>query len=108
GFNLSGQLDLVVYYANANDSSNTDWSSSFSNYAVLRDSSWTVPSFSLNPSLTAITFSTNTQALVGSINAPTSAGATSITLVPEPSTYALMALGGLVLFFMVRRRKVQA
>lgn len=41
-------------------------------------------------------------------------GATNITLnavstaVPEPSTYALMAIGGLVVFFMVRRRKVQA
>ena len=32
----------------------------------------------------------------------------SVSVVPEPSTYALMALGGLVLFFMVRRRKVQA
>jgi hypothetical protein len=32
----------------------------------------------------------------------------SLAAVPEPSTYALMALGGLVLFFMVRRRKVQA
>jgi hypothetical protein len=32
----------------------------------------------------------------------------SLQAVPEPSTYALMALGGLVLFFMVRRRKVQA
>jgi hypothetical protein len=27
--------------------------------------------------------------------------------VPEPSTYALMALGGLVLFFIARRRKAQ-
>jgi hypothetical protein len=32
----------------------------------------------------------------------------SLNTVPEPSTYALMALGGLALFFMVRRRKVQA
>jgi hypothetical protein len=32
----------------------------------------------------------------------------SLQVVPEPSTYALMALGGLVLFFMVRRRKAQA
>jgi hypothetical protein len=41
-----------------------------------------------------------------------SSGTVGITIsavsVPEPSTYALMALGGLVLFFMVRRRKVQA
>ena len=31
----------------------------------------------------------------------------SLTAVPEPSTYALMALGGLVLLFMARRRKAQ-
>jgi hypothetical protein len=41
-----------------------------------------------------------------------SSGSVGITIsavsVPEPSTYALMAIGGLVLFFMVRRRKVQA
>jgi hypothetical protein len=37
------------------------------------------------------------------------AGANLVSLqaVPEPSTYALMALGGLVLFFVVRRRKAQ-
>jgi hypothetical protein len=32
----------------------------------------------------------------------------SIATVPEPSTYALMALGGLALFFIARRRKAQA
>jgi hypothetical protein len=31
----------------------------------------------------------------------------NLNLVPEPSTYALMALGGLVLFFIARRRKAQ-
>jgi hypothetical protein len=32
----------------------------------------------------------------------------SLQVVPEPSTYALMALGGLVLFFAIRRRSAQA
>jgi hypothetical protein len=32
----------------------------------------------------------------------------TVTAVPEPSTYALMALGGLVMFYMIRRRKAQA
>jgi hypothetical protein len=31
----------------------------------------------------------------------------SLAAIPEPSTYALMALGGLVLFFIARRRKAQ-
>jgi hypothetical protein len=34
--------------------------------------------------------------------------AQSLSIIPEPSTYALMALGGLVLFFIARRRKAQA
>lgn len=31
----------------------------------------------------------------------------NLSVIPEPSTYALMALGGLVLFFIARRRKAQ-
>jgi len=31
----------------------------------------------------------------------------NLSVVPEPSTYALMALGGLVVFFIARRRKAQ-
>jgi hypothetical protein len=102
------QLSLALYYSGSIDSSDFNWSGSITNYAILQDSTWTVPTFSLNPALTAITFTGSTQALVGSISNPSTVGATSITLVPEPSTYALMALGGLVLFFVVRRRKVQA
>jgi hypothetical protein len=31
----------------------------------------------------------------------------AVSTIPEPSTYALMALGGLVLFYIARRRKAQ-
>ncbi len=44
----------------------------------------------------------------GNTGGLTGASLVSLQAVPEPSTYALMALGGLVVFFMVRRRKVQA
>jgi hypothetical protein len=46
----------------------------------------------------------NSSSASGSINVQLA----QLSVVPEPSTYALMALGGLVLFFMVRRHKVQA
>ena len=39
---------------------------------------------------------------------PNSSGVASLNVVPEPSTYALMALGGLALFFIARRRKLKA
>jgi PEP-CTERM motif len=46
----------------------------------------------------------NSSSASGSINVTLS----SLSVVPEPSTYALMALGGLALFFIARRRKAQA
>ena len=107
------QLYLSIYYANtAGDSSNASWSSAFTNYAILSDPTWVVPTFALDPTLTGLSFSSNTVALVGSISGPSSAGASTITLssgaVPEPSTYALLALGALGLFLSFRGRKVQA
>lgn len=60
-----------------------------------------------------IAFSGNPLSSVGAVGLKvTATGAMPLTVnslaaVPEPSTYALMALGGLVLFFIARRRKAQ-
>lgn len=43
----------------------------------------------------------------GALGASVNLQLTNLTAVPESSTYALMALGGLVLFFIARRRKAQ-
>jgi hypothetical protein len=83
------------------------------------NSSWLAPDPG-NPGSTAIELSFLNNSVVaagfggpgvgayfGSSGNTISAGDANLTLVPEPSTYALMALGGLVLFFIVRRRKAQ-
>jgi hypothetical protein len=64
---------------------------------------------STNPTFTAGTFDLFQMSFnEGGAGATITSTAYNLNVVPEPSTYALMALGGLVLFFMVRRRKVQA
>jgi hypothetical protein len=89
--------------------------SATANQIVLTDPTWVAPTFVFGTSATAVNFtsSTTTQALTGFLNAGTftfSSGGSDIlrlATIPEPSTYALMALGGLVLFFIARRRKAQ-
>lgn len=64
---------------------------------------------SSNPTFTAGTFDLFQMSFNdGGAGATITSTAYNLNVVPEPSTYALMSLGGLVLFFMVRRRKAQA
>jgi len=55
-----------------------------------------------NPTVTGVSFVAS-----GAGTASANIQLTNLTAVPEPSTYALMALGCLVLFFIARRRKAQ-
>ncbi len=62
------------------------------------------------PTLTGITglqinFDTGTNSGAGTANP--NMQMLAVSTIPEPSTYALMALGGLVFFFIARRRKAQ-
>jgi hypothetical protein len=90
------------------------WDAGFNDSITLFGSTATATS---TPSYIPLTYdsgNTNILANPGNIIITWQAGGTpnvtmnSFAAVPEPSTYALMALGGLVLFFMVRCRKVQA
>jgi hypothetical protein len=69
-------------------------------FRIYRAANWTIPadgsSNTFGTAFTQINSGSAASSLVG-----------SFTVIPEPSTYALMALGGLVLFFIARRRKAQ-
>lgn len=101
-------LFLNIY----NSPSGSAYSSSV-NQIVLSDPSWTAPTFgvstSASPEFTANTVVNNLTGFTGgSYSFNSGSPEIGLQVVPEPSSYALMALGGLVLFFIARRRKVQA
>jgi hypothetical protein len=105
----AGTALALAIYAGPNGST---YSTSV-NQIVLTDSSWVAPTFGVSSSNSAFfTGSTSMASLTGftggSYNFNSGAPIMSLQVVPEPSTYALMALGGLVLFFIARRRKAQA
>jgi hypothetical protein len=80
---------------------------------VLGDASWIAPEFDLTtPVLTwALTASTTAYAVggvIGTYNFNNGAPQVTLEVVPEPSTYALLALGGLALAGHVIRRRRRA
>ena len=83
------------------------------NQIVLSDPTWIAPTFGLT-SATSVNFTANTVAynLSGfagaSYNYNGGSPLVSLAAVPEPSTYALLAIGAVGLFLSFRRRKVQA
>jgi len=88
--------------------------SSTVNQIVLSDPTWLAPTFGATSS-TSVNFTTNT--VVNNLSGFTggsysyNAGTPLVALasaVPEPSTYALLAVGAVGLFLSFRRRKVQA
>ena len=75
-------------------------------YALLSDSAWKVPTTagSLDTGTVSYGFSANTTATFGTVNF--SSGTGSVTLVPEPSTGALLMIGAGGLVALRRLRKV--
>jgi hypothetical protein len=69
------------------------------------DIAWVIPADGSTVALNALTTGSG-GTLANTDLSPGGAG--GFTTVPEPSTYALLALGGLALFFVARRRKLKA
>ena len=112
----SGSLMAIAIFAsNSTDSQTLNWSltaggakqASVVAWAVLTDSSWIAPSFANNANDVPFTFTANTQAVIGSFSGGAAAGAgiQTITMIPEPSSASLLALGMAGLVALRVRRK---
>ena len=108
-------MALAIFASNSADSQALSWSlttggakqASVVAWAVLTDSSWVAPSFANNALDVPFTFTANTQAVVGSFSggATGGAGIQTITIIPEPSSASLLALGVAGLVALRARRK---
>ena len=101
------QMALAIYTNGSTDSQSLAFSSSLI-HAVLTDASWIAPTFtSVNNTAGGkrdFVFSSSTSALVGSFSF--NGGSEQISLIPEPSTGALMMIGAVGLVALRRLRKV--
>jgi len=108
-------MALAIFASNSADSQALSWSltpggakqASIVAYAVLTDSSWVAPAFAVNANAVDFTFTANTQAVLGSFSggAAGGAGIQTITMIPEPSSASLLALGVAGLVALRARRK---
>lgn len=97
-------LALAIFTNGSTDSQALNYSSGFTYKAVLIDPLWKAVAFANNANFVNYVFSSNTTAVVGSYNY--NGGNEVITLIPEPSTGALMGLGLVGLLATRRLRKV--
>ena len=112
----SGSLmALAIFASNSADSQALSWSltpggakqASVVAWAVLTDASWIAPAFANNAIDVPFTFTANTQAVIGSFSggAAGGLGTQTITMIPEPSSASLLALGMAGLVALRARRK---
>jgi hypothetical protein len=108
-------MALAIFASNSADSQALNWSltangakqASIVAWAVLTDSTWVAPTFANNASPVDLTFTANTQAVLGSFSGGAAGGdgLQTITMIPEPSSASLLALGVAGLVALRARRK---
>jgi len=108
-------MALAIFASNSVDSQALNWSltangakqASIVAWAVLTDSTWVAPTFANNALPVDVTFTANTQAVLGSFSggAASGLGTQTITMIPEPSSASLLALGVAGLVALRARRK---
>lgn len=96
------QMALAIFASSAGDSQALNWGASIPAYhGIFTDTSWVAPSFSNSPAFVNFTLTANTTALVGGY--AFNSGNQTLTLIPEPSSLSLGALG-LVSVLALRRK----
>ena len=97
------QMALAIFASSSGDSQALNWGASIPAYSgIFTDTSWVAPSFSNSPAFVNFTLTANTTALVGKY--AFNSGNQTLTLIPEPSSLSLGALG-LVSVLALRRKK---
>jgi hypothetical protein len=97
-FNLTGGVGTGDSFAYVVFSSSTSTTIASDPVTIWSASNWLIPADGA-----ALTWPANFEQM-GSSSSPI----VTTSVVPEPSTYALLVLGGLALFFVARRRKLKA
>lgn len=96
------QMAFAIFANSAGDSQALNWGASVPTYrGIFTDTTWIAPSFSNTPAFVNFTLTANTTALVGDY--AFNAGNQTLTLIPEPSSLSLGALG-LASIFALRRK----
>ena len=105
GLNIAAGTQVALAIFNKPDTSAVAWKDySGSVKAVLTDTTWTVPTWTLTGNDKTFAFTASTEALMGAFTYSAS-GFDTITLIPEPSTASLMAIGAIGLIALRVRRK---
>ena len=105
GLNIAAETQVALAIFNKADTTYTAWKDySGSVKAVLTDVSWTVPAWTLTGNDKTFAFTSSTQALMGEFTYSLT-GYDTITLIPEPSSASLLALGVAGLVALRIRRK---